>query len=676
MDIVSLCPLRASGFVWQSQDGRFAQTIVVKATFVLEPGQATLAKEQEAPNEADGHWNDDPSRSVVEPSDKVPYKPRADVMLVGHAYAPGKTPVRSVMTRLTVGEMDKSIEVWCDRVFRAQDGQLLEGPRFAKMPLAWERAAGAPGTMNPVGMRFDAAPDAYGMIPIPNLQPPGILVSKRSDTFASTCFGPVGGKWPGRTQRLGRLAGTFPTPGWEDRPMPDGLDPAYFQAAPADQQVARIQPNERIVLENLHPEHTRLVTALPGLRPRAIADRATGEREEVQFVADTLWIDTDRGLCCVVWRGRIGLRHVAEAGRVAVWVDGMPMVAPEKAQAPGSANPSAVEDDGLAAMTLIGPMVKNAEPALPFVAGTSSLAESNRQIAADISRWAAMIGDGGDGSGTMFAPLSAPANPVMPFGPQEDEPEDLAETIPPLPKAGTGATPFMPVVPPLQPLRLEEASSSEVPAIGYLEPAAVARSSEGMAPTVEKARVEVAPPPMIGPIAGVKIAADKPAEVAAKGPTNGNDGAGAAAKPAEEEKVAELSIEETATIAAELAEGKTERAAILEAHGVREAAWKANETRWNKALEGEQSRGKSALRAAHDAAYVTRVEKFRGPITVDEYARIMVGLERGGANAVLGALKIQQPALMPIVRVWVKKVAKDMKLGEEARKAVREAKRV
>ncbi|UQA56366.1 DUF2169 family type VI secretion system accessory protein [Polyangium aurulentum] len=321
MDVVSLCPLRAWGFVWQSQDGRFAQTVVVKATFTLSPGQAILAPTQEEPNEADQYWNDDATRSVVTPSDKAPYKPRADVMLVGQAYAPNKQPARSVIARLIVGDLDKSVEVWCDRGFRIHDGQLLEGARFTTMRLGWERAAGGPDTNNPAGMRFDAAPDAYGMVPIPNLQPPGIFVSQRSDTFAPACFGPVAPSWPQRAQRLGRLAGTFSQTGWEEQPLPEYFDPAFFQAAPPDQQVAEIRPNEQIVLENLHPEHARLVTRLPNMKPRAVAERATGEREDVTLMADTLWIDTDHNVCVVVWRGRIGLRHAQEAGRIAVTLE-------------------------------------------------------------------------------------------------------------------------------------------------------------------------------------------------------------------------------------------------------------------------------------------------------------------------------------------------------------------
>lgn len=320
MDVHSLCTLRASGFIWQPGPGTFAQTVIVKATFQLEPGQSTLAGDQEAINEDDNYWNDDPSRSIVAPSDWAPFKPKADIMLVGHAFAPGGIPTRALTARILIGEIDKSIEVWCDRGFRIADGQLLEGPRFSKMPLRWERTAGGPGTSNPVGMRFDAPPDKYGMVAVPNLQPLGMYVSKRSDTFAPVGYGPIAADWPSRMTKLGRLgAGFFARGrGWESRPLPEGVDYAYFQAAPTDQQTGELRAAERLVLENLHPEHARLVTNLPGIKPRVIAERGNGAREEMGLMTDTLWIDTDRGLCTLVWRGRISLRDAAEPGRIVV----------------------------------------------------------------------------------------------------------------------------------------------------------------------------------------------------------------------------------------------------------------------------------------------------------------------------------------------------------------------
>src|SRR5689334_14796869 len=194
MDVVSTCPLRIASMVWQPRAGAWALTVVCKATFQLQPGVSPLAELQEAPAEDEGYWDDDEARSLHVGSDLVPFKARADVLLVGHAFAPGGQAVRSLPVRLVVGAVDKRIEVWCDRIFW-QDGQVLEGQPFSRMPLRYERAAGGPGTENPVGMRFDGPPDAYGAVPVPNLQPPGLHVARSGDSFGAIGFGPVAPGW-------------------------------------------------------------------------------------------------------------------------------------------------------------------------------------------------------------------------------------------------------------------------------------------------------------------------------------------------------------------------------------------------------------------------------------------------------------------------------------------------
>jgi len=174
MDVVSLSTLRTGSLVWQPRRGSWVLTAVCKATFLLLPAESILATEQEYPNEDDDHWNDDPARSLYTPTDLVPFKPRADVMLVGHAFAPRNEPARSVVARIVVGEVDKAVEVWADR------------------------------------------------------------------------------------ERLGRHAATWSPSAWSRQPMPDDLDPGFFDAAPRDQQVDALRANERIVQENLHAEHARL----------------------------------------------------------------------------------------------------------------------------------------------------------------------------------------------------------------------------------------------------------------------------------------------------------------------------------------------------------------------------------------------------------------------------------
>ena len=174
MDVLSLGPLPVASLVWQPGPGRYALTVVCKATFDLAPVTSELSAHQEAPNEEDNHWDDDPARSLYSPSDLAPFKPRADILLVGHAFAPRGEPVRSLVARLLIGEMDKSLEVFGERSFTRQTG-LREVARFSKMPLRYERAAGGPGTKNPVGVRSDAA-DASGAAVFQNLQPVGVSV--------------------------------------------------------------------------------------------------------------------------------------------------------------------------------------------------------------------------------------------------------------------------------------------------------------------------------------------------------------------------------------------------------------------------------------------------------------------------------------------------------------------
>lgn len=487
MDVVTLSPLQVSGLAWQPRQGAHALTVICKATYLLQPGESPLAPEQDAVNDQESHWNDDPTRSVYAPSDRVPFKARADVLLVGHAFAPGQQPVRSLMVRIVVGDVDKAIEVFCDRRIRIQDHQLLEGQRFAKMPLRWERAAGGPETSNPAGARFDAPPDVYGMIAIPNLQPVGVYVGHPSDAFAPIGFGPVGARWPGRMEKLGHRAASFHEQGWEAGPLPEGFDYGYFNAAPPDQQTGALRANERIVLENLHQEHARLVTSLPGVHPRATVERSSGAREEIALRADTLWIDTDRGRCTLTWRGQVALGHPREAGRVSV----------SMAPSPVAAAVREPTDD--AVMTIAGGGAARLAQAIPFLAPAVT------------------------GTSERSAPEPRSADAALPFGRTEgvaplpahlSKASSATETIfvPSVPtesQAPAPAPPPLPIPPPALPPLAPPAMVS-IPPLATPEPEAqapwsLASQEAGAGPSVgqrmlqspvEAARPTDAPPPL------------------------------------------------------------------------------------------------------------------------------------------------------------------------------------
>ncbi len=293
-------------------------TFVAKATFDLQPGKAQLAADQEPIHELDCHWDDDGARSVYAPSDLVPLKSRVDVLLVGSAHAPKGQAVRSLFARLIVGDLDKSIEVHADRMF-AQDGSLVEAGRFSRMSLAYERAAGGPDTMNPIGVRLDAR-DAVGRVKLPNLQPPGLAVHGPGVAIAPIGFGPLAESWPWRFSRLGRHAGNWSLSSLGTTPLPDDIDRTFFNSAPTDQQLAELSEDARIVLENLHPEWPRLVTSLPGLRPRAILE-GRGGHHPLKMRADTLWIDTDRAIACLTFRSHRALERFDEPGRINITLE-------------------------------------------------------------------------------------------------------------------------------------------------------------------------------------------------------------------------------------------------------------------------------------------------------------------------------------------------------------------
>ncbi|WP_437592919.1 DUF2169 family type VI secretion system accessory protein [Sorangium sp. So ce1000] len=337
MDVVSDGPLPVASLLWQARALTWVLTVVCKATFTLAPGESPLAPAQEPIRERDAHLGDDPARSLIEASDLAPLKQGADVVLVGYAHAPGGRPARSLIARMAVGDIDKPIQVFCDRVF-TQGGELQEGAHFTKMPLAYERAAGGPDTDNPAGIHREAR-DARGRAAVPNLLPADRVVASPDDLIAAVGFGPIAPTWPLRHRRLGKHAAAWSSGALLSSPLPDDFDRTFFNVAPLDQRLLQLREDEQLVLENLHPRHPRLVTSLPGVRPRAIVTGRAGGPRDLAMRCDTLVIDTDRLLCTVTWRGQLPLASPKETGQIRVSLERPARQAPAEAAAPSAPGP-------------------------------------------------------------------------------------------------------------------------------------------------------------------------------------------------------------------------------------------------------------------------------------------------------------------------------------------------
>jgi len=344
MQIINSPPFITSCITWQEQPEQWSLTIVCKATYSLKPGTAVLVTEPDGLNEHDNHWDDDLQKSVYAPSDLVPYKPHPEVLLVGSAYAPRGEPVRSLFARLIVGQLDKSIEVFGPRTITSE-GLLVDGARWTQMSLRYERAAGGSDSWNPVGI--DAAHvDAYGRRHLPNLQPPAFAHLDGAAAIPTTGFGPIAARWPIRQERLGSLLDTFSDGRWTESPLGMDFDGLYFQSAPADQFVEEIRADETIVLENLHPDIERLVTRLPGVKPRTRVEIDGLPPWELNLVADTLWIDTNRSTCTVTFRSQLPLDGRDQPGTITIGVEypGEPVRFPNAAPKTSGTSPVETED--------------------------------------------------------------------------------------------------------------------------------------------------------------------------------------------------------------------------------------------------------------------------------------------------------------------------------------------
>ncbi|MDI3287317.1 DUF2169 domain-containing protein [Polyangium sp. 15x6] len=676
-----------------------------KATFRLQPGTSPLAEQQEAPFEVDHPWPDGAQGSLRSSTDRVPFKRHAEVLVGGHVYAPRGQPTTSLVARLSVGPLNKAIEVHGDRVW-VPDGRLSAAAPFVKMPIRWERSAGGPGTWNPGGIPANPSPDGRGFRPVPNLTPVGLALRAAAQVIPPVGFGPIAPGWPERASKLRRHMATWRQDTWASEPLPADMDAGFFNAAPSDQQLAQLGVGEQILLEHLHPEYPQLVTKLATVTPHALAQRPGGAAEEIRLRCDTMWIDTDRGTCALVWRGILGLKDPMEDGAVLVTCN----------------HPGANEDDGT--RTQLAPPTSVSQrkratmpfqiarqtlplPPTPTVTTKETSDESSAPIRKETGTWITTHGNWLAATAPLpFDPASAPIRLTEDdFEPEEideieeiDELEEIAAQhedeagmtlIAPLRAPGetSPALPFLDLPPGATSALATGASEgnrSSIPLAAFrtgtltpwhsaeADPAsALPFASKSLEPPVVPEHVEepatLSPPPVNVPELPAAPAMLRPLETPA---VMKAEDAGAVAK---EEKLPleEYPIERCAGITARMARGKMDRYAILEAEKLKEEQWQALHAHWQAEIKAEARRGEKKMLLAYDQGYVGALEKECGAIGAKEYARLVVAAERGMEAEVLGEMGLPRGAMMRIRRVWLERMVRDKGVGREVREGMR-----
>ena len=488
MQVVAKAPVTASTLTWRRSSGQPVLTVVAKTTYRLMPGECRLVDDDPEPVATQNQFvGGDPTQELAVASDLVPHKSRADVVLVGSAYAPGGSAT-SVMVRFAVGSFEKSVEVFGERMIM-QDGSLRPGAKLTRTSLSYERAAGGPDTWNPVGVRSDVT-DQLGRRLLPSLQPPGLFVSDGSTEIPPIGVGPLSPRWPSR-QMLWTVGGEPSAARLRDEPIVDRLEKSFFNIAPADQRIDEIRPRERILLENLSPDHAVIATALPDVR--AVASL---RGRDLQMIGDTLWIDTDRQICTVTWRVSLDVSDADRDAKVIVRLAGdldrgMAEISDESTsdQAPDTARnearvhrpkantlPFRVADNGIFPRSAERPGPSQVSQP-PWFAGAAAASRSDHPPSSSGTQPAIPVA-GGSVPPTFGPPPAARAQPSVP----PSGPGFAAPARPPAPamvgQASTMAAPIAMSAPAVAPPPLQPSSPL---AVGY--------------PAVAKP-VEVAPQPL------------------------------------------------------------------------------------------------------------------------------------------------------------------------------------
>lgn len=278
------------------KDGKLSLTCVLKCTLRIVPDEPMQLIDPDELFVSELHYRDNPTRSIRATSDIVPYLPRVDVVLTGHAHAPRGQRVTRQTVGLAVYHSIALLEKKLDIVGDRRGHEVLP---FDKIPLIYEKTAGGLGDpYNPWGT---------GLAPGSAL--PNILHPK--DPQVAAGFGPIS-----RALRQRKvLRGPLPAAALDEAyiELPPDFDWNYFQAAPPDQQLPSLVGNEWIVLEGMHPALPRIASRLPSLRPIATlfgVDPAKPDSvQTVQCRLDIVRIDADNLTCSVVARAVVPIEN-------------------------------------------------------------------------------------------------------------------------------------------------------------------------------------------------------------------------------------------------------------------------------------------------------------------------------------------------------------------------------
>jgi len=289
--------------------------LAVKATFLMTP-KVKVAEQQLPLVPGDVYWAKPGESSVRLAGEAHPCKVATDIVLLGHAHAPGGKPAQRFGLSLGVGKLKKIAHAYGERVWKA--GAMSATPSSPipvdKIPLQWERSYGGRHDLpdgrfvaemrNPVGVGFRGKRSLGEMnrTRVPNFEDPRKPISSLSDPGTPQGFGWVAPSWLPRTA----YAGTYDE-AWQKKRapyFPADFDPRFFQAAPPDQiYPGFLAGGEPVELLHCAPQEVQRF-GLPVCRLES-AVWIAGLAHKVALRIENLVLEPDQGRFSLLFRGSV-----------------------------------------------------------------------------------------------------------------------------------------------------------------------------------------------------------------------------------------------------------------------------------------------------------------------------------------------------------------------------------
>lgn len=286
--------LAAAAFCSALEPDSWQCTIVAKGTYDIAPGvPATLAEE---PRLLTGDHADGTPSVLTACSDLVPFKPRVDVLVEADAHT--KAGEGLALVSLSIGALSKEIVILGAR--RWQGGVLSEPAPFDTLPLCYRHAFGGDGVAeNPAGTGTPGSPP-------PRIEHPDHLMRSPMDKPPPVGMTPIHPSWAPRAGLLGTADDVWADERWPA--LPADADVAFFNAAPRDQQCARLAGDEPFQLTSVLPGGEMLRGQLPGQAPSLSVRREDGTVTGLAPKLDTVIIDARRRQLALTWRASVSVR--------------------------------------------------------------------------------------------------------------------------------------------------------------------------------------------------------------------------------------------------------------------------------------------------------------------------------------------------------------------------------